>query len=116
MRKFWDVQELSMMPDIDYGRFASMCAINPPGDYEGPAIASAATITVSRRVHKVSGVAAIATINPPFTGFVGTITLIPTGIFTMTTGGNIAVARTAVVSVPIDVYFDGALWYPSSAA
>lgn len=115
MRNYF-VQDVMLMPDIDYGRFSSMCAINPPGDYEGPLIASAATITVSRRVHKVSGTAAITTINPPFTGFVGTITLVPTGIFTMATGGNIAVARTAVVSVPIDCYYDGATWYPSSAA
>jgi len=34
------------MPDVDLAKFAAKCAINPPGDYLGPTIASAATITL----------------------------------------------------------------------
>jgi len=104
------------MPDVDLAKFAARAAINPPGQYEGPPLASAATITLSHPVHKVTGVVAIVNINPPYTGFVGHVTLIPTAIWTMTAAGNIAVARTAVVGVVVQMYYDGAVWYPSSAA
>jgi hypothetical protein len=104
------------MPDADFQKFASQIAVNPPGSYEGPAIASAAAITLSHPVHKISGVAAISTINPPFTGFVGHVTLIPTGAWTLATGANVAVARTAVPNVAMRLYYDGSTWYPSSAA
>ena len=48
-----------------------------------------------------------------FTG--GTITLIPTGAFTWTTAGNIAVAGTAVVSKALIMTYDYGTgkWYPS---
>ena len=45
----------------------------------------------------------------------GQITLVPTGVFTWTTGGNIALAGTAVVSKAITFTFDVTTtkWYPS---
>jgi hypothetical protein len=115
-KNFWEVQGLMHFPDADLAKFAAIAGINPPGNYEGPAIASAAAITISHPVHKVSGAAAVATINPPYPGFVGRILLVPTGAFTTVATGNIAIARQAVVGVPIDLYYDGSTWYPSSAA
>lgn len=103
------------MPDVDLTKFASRAWINPPGGAEGAVLASATTITVSHPMHKVSGTTEITTINPPFTGFLGTITLIATGAFTFATGGNIASAFTAVANQAVDIVYDGALWYPKIA-
>ena len=99
------------MPDADLAKFAARCAINPPGNYEGPVLASAATITLSHPVHKVTGTTSCTTINPPYTGFVGHVTLVPTGAAPFATGGNVAAALTGTANVPILAYFDGSLWY-----
>ena len=85
-----------------------------------PTIASAATIAPVNPIVFVSGTAAISTITAP-TGFStsgGQITLIPTGVFTTTTGGGaggIALASTAVVSKALIMTYDSvtAKWYPS---
>jgi len=80
-------------------------------------IASAATIAPTAPVTIISGTAAIVTITAPApistTG--GTITFIPTGAFTWTTAGNIALAGTAVVSRALTFTFDATTtkWYPS---
>lgn len=80
-------------------------------------IASAATIAPTTRIVFVSGTAAIDTITPPSPISLGggQITLIPTGIFTTTTAGNIALASTAVVSRALIMTYDvtTAKWYPS---
>jgi hypothetical protein len=82
-----------------------------------PTIASATTIAPTTSIVIVSGTTAIATITAPtpisLTG--GQITIIPTGIFTTTTAGNIALASTAVVGKAlIMTYNQGtAKWYPS---
>jgi hypothetical protein len=104
------------MPDVDLTKHAARCAINPPGNYEGPALASAAAITLSHPVHKITGTAAISTINPAFPGFVGHVTLVPLAAATLATGGNIAVARTFVANVAAQLYYDGSTWYPSSVS
>lgn len=84
-----------------------------------PTIASATTIAPVNPIVFVSGTTQIATITPP-TGFTGgsggQITIIPTGLFTTTiTGGNIALASTAVVSRALIMTYDSATtkWYPS---
>ena len=81
-----------------------------------PTIASATTIAPLNPIVFVSGTTAIATITPPpsMVGG-GQITLIPTGIFTTTTAGNIALASTAVVSKAMIMTWDSgtAKWYPS---
>ena len=80
-------------------------------------IASAATVAPIAPVTIISGTAAIVTITAPApistTG--GTITFIPTGAFTWTTAGNIAVAGTAVVSRALTLTYDATTvkWYPS---
>lgn len=59
-----------------------------------PTIASAATIAPTHFVSRVSGVAAIVNITPPVTG-AHMLVLIPTGAWTMTAAGNIAIAMAA---------------------
>jgi len=82
-----------------------------------PTIASATTIAPTTPIVFISGTAAIATITAPspisLTG--GQIMLIPTGIFTTTTAGNIALASTAVVSRTLTMTYDATTtkWYPS---
>ena len=82
-----------------------------------PTIASAATIAPTTSIVFISGTAAIATITAPSTIATtgGRITLIPTGIFTTTTAGNIALASTAVVSKALTMTYDATTvkWYPS---
>ena len=82
-----------------------------------PTIASATTIAPTKQITFISGTTAIATITAPdpiSTGG-GQITLIPTGIFTTTTAGNIALASVAVVSKALIMTYDTttAKWYPS---
>lgn len=81
----------------------------------GAAVASAASVTLAAPVTHITGAAAIATITPP--PFTGTITLIPDGAFTFTTAGNIAVAMTATVGVPITLVYDDVTtkWYPGGS-
>lgn len=80
-------------------------------------IASAATIAPTKSITFISGTAAVVTITAiaPFTTGGGTITLIPTGVFTWTTAGNIALAGTAVVSRALTMTYDSTAtkWYPS---
>lgn len=83
-----------------------------------PTIASAATIAPTSSLIKVSGTTAITTITPPVVAqngaaFRGCIKIIPTGAFTTATGGNIALASTAVVNRVMDECYDGTQWYPS---
>jgi hypothetical protein len=82
-----------------------------------PTIASAATIAPTKLITFISGTAAISTITAPapVSAGGGQIVFIPTGVFTMTTSGNIALAVTAVVNVPLVMTYDTttAKWYPS---
>ena len=82
-----------------------------------PTIASATTIAPSTPIAFVSGTTAIVTITAPspISGTGGQITLIPTGLWSTTTGGNIALATTAVVSKALILSYDATTgkWYPS---
>jgi len=82
-----------------------------------PTIASATTIAPTTPIVFVSGTTAVVTITAaaPISTGGGTITLIPTGAFTWTTAGNIAVAGTAVVSRALTMTYDVTTtkWYPS---
>ena len=100
------------MPDVALAHFGAQASINPPGQYEGPTIASAAAITLSHPAHKISGAAAVSTINLPYTGFVGNVTLIALGAFTCATGANIASTFTATAGKAYRFYYDGTSWYP----
>lgn len=82
----------------------------------GSAVASAVSITPTGPIFHVTGVAAIATIVAPLDSLqTSQITIIPDGIFTWTTAGNIALAGTAVVSKALSFYYDSGTskWYPS---
>lgn len=82
-----------------------------------PTIVSASTIQPVAPIQFVSGTTAIVTITvpPEFAVGGGQLTLIPTGIWTTTTAGNIALASTAVVSRAVTMFYDAATakWYPS---
>jgi hypothetical protein len=80
----------------------------------GATIASAATIAPTNGSHNVSGTTQITTITPPAWVVAGSeIALIPTGLWTTATGGNISLGSTAVVHKPIWFLWDGAAWNPS---
>ena len=85
-----------------------------------PTIASAATIAPTKPITFISGTAAVVTITAPSPISLGggSIVLIPTGAFTWTTAGNIAVLGTAVVSKALTLVYDvtTAKWYPSYVA
>lgn len=80
-------------------------------------IASATTIAPTKPITFISGTTAVVTITAPspISAGGGTITLIPTGAFTWTTAGNIAVAGTAVVNRALTLVYDVTTtkWYPS---
>jgi len=82
-----------------------------------PTIASATTIAPTTPIAFISGTTAIVTITAPspISTNGGSITLIPTGAFTTTTAGNIALASTATVSRTLTMTYDPttAKWYPS---
>jgi len=79
----------------------------------GTAVESAATITVpaNKTIFHITGTAAISTINLPYTGFTGKISIIPDEVFTFDTAGNIAETYTATVNRVIDLVYDGTKWY-----
>jgi hypothetical protein len=83
------------------------------------AIASATTIAPTNQFFHVTGTTAIATITAPaactVSGFMCQLTIIPDGLWTTTTSGNIAIASTAVVGKAEIMTYDPAAskWYPS---
>jgi hypothetical protein len=82
-----------------------------------PTIASATTIAPTKQITFISGTTAVVTITAPapISAGGGTITLIPTGAFTWTAAGNIAVLGTAVVNRALSLTYDVTTtkWYPS---
>lgn len=80
-------------------------------------LSSSATITPTLPIHFVSGTTTISTITAPFpistTG--GQITLIPTGLWSTNTAGNIALATTAVLNKALTMTYNSGTskWYPS---
>lgn len=81
-----------------------------------PTIASAATIQPTAPITFISGTTNVVTITvpPSFIGG-GQLTLIPTGLWSTTAAGNIALATTAVVSKALIMTYDAttAKFYPS---
>lgn len=83
----------------------------------GASVASASTITATGAIFHVTGTTTISGINTNQAQIqLGTcITLIPDGLWSTTTGGNIAIASTAVVSKALTECWDpgASRWYPS---
>lgn len=115
MKRFYSVQHLLHMPNSDLANFSDY-GINPPGQKVGAILASSATITLTHPIQHVSGTESVSTIVPPFTGFLGRVTLIADGAFTFTTGGTapnaISTVFTAVSGQAVDIVHDGAKWFP----
>lgn len=89
----------------------------------GAAIASASSITPVSEITHITGTTPIATILASSLACTASgtgcqITLIPDGLWTTTTAGNIALAITAVVGQPVYLTYDSGTskWYPSYAA
>lgn len=82
-----------------------------------PTIASATTIAPTKAITFISGTTPIVTITAPSPISLGggKITLIPTGVFTTTTAGNIALATIAIVGKALIMTYDATTtkWYPS---
>ena len=80
-------------------------------------IASSATIAPTAPITFISGTTTIDTITPPapISSTGGRIILIPTGLWSTSTSGNIALASTAVVNKALIMAYDAttAKWYPS---
>jgi hypothetical protein len=107
--------QVSRNKDLGKLAFQDIPSYNGTG-LPAPTIASATTIAPLTPIVFVSGTTAIATITvPPSLVGGGQLTLIPTGIFTTTTAGNIALASTAVVSKALILTWDATTnkWYPS---
>ena len=113
--------------NINFGATASTTTVTVSGTIKttnaiattaaAPTIASAATIAPVAYITAISGTTSISTITVPssMTSTGGQIVLIPTGLWSTTTSGNIALATTAVVNKALIMFWDGvgAKWYPS---
>lgn len=78
------------------------------------ATASATTITAENPIFHVSGTVTIQQINLPYVGFTGSITIIPDGVFALSTaGGNIGKNTNSIVGQALILTYDGAKWWPS---
>ena len=85
-----------------------------------PTLTSGTTIAPTKQISFVSGTSAIVNITAPspISSGGGQITLIPTGVFTWTAAGNIALLGTAVVGKALIMTYDVTTnkWYPSYVA
>lgn len=83
----------------------------------GADVASASTITPTGQSFRITGTTTINTINTPagWTGFQGRVCAVPTGLWATGTGGNIAIASTAVVGKTLCwTYLQASgKWHPS---
>jgi hypothetical protein len=91
------------MPDLNFQDLSTVqSAIQP----KPATIASATTIAPTGFVTLISGTAAIVNITPPVSG-AHMLVLIPTGAFTMTAAGNIALLMgAATVSQPVFLVYN----------
>lgn len=87
----------------------------PGNSISGGLVASASTLVVPGYQTRISGTTAIDTIQLPWEGFEGTLVLIPTAIWTLSTSGNVGLAATAVVGKAMHITYSQqtSKWYPS---
>lgn len=84
----------------------------------GADLASATAISPTHEVHVLTGTAAIDTINLPWPNFSGRLVLISLAAASVTTGGNVAAARTFVANQVNVFYYVPSVgkWYPHAIA
>ncbi len=81
---------------------------------KGGDLASGGTITPTNVLHAVTGITAVDTITAPAGIQAGqTLTLIPKGLFAITTNGNVIIGVTAVVNRALVLVWDGSKWVPT---
>lgn len=80
---------------------------------KGANIASGTTIAPIAAITHITGTTTIQTITVPAGFTTGCIVLIPDGLWSTNTSGNIALATTAVVSKALTECYDGTSWFPS---
>ena len=111
-----DISSCTGSPTLTNLKYSGLIATSAAA----PTIASATTIAPTKPITFISGTTAVVTITAPSPISLGggSIVLIPTGIFTWTTAGNIALAGTAVVSKALTLVYDVTTtkWYPSYTA
>lgn len=90
------------MSDLNFQDFSTVQSDKQPTP---KTIASAATVTPTGFLSKISGTAAIVNISPPVSG-AHMLVFIPLAAFTFTTAGNIMTAGTAVINSPMLLFYD----------
>jgi hypothetical protein len=88
--------------------YATFTYINVP---VGTQVTAAGTITPTGRIFHITGGTQINTINLPFVGFKGKITIITDSAINLGTSGNIFTEITLTQSRAVDLTFDGTKWY-----
>lgn len=82
-------------------------------DSNGAQVTAATTITPTGTVFHVTGATTIQTISIPYTGFIGSITIIPDSALTLGTTGNIGLGSSGITGKALIMTYDGTKWYPS---
>ena len=95
---------------LDTGMNVSRAVVLPG---TGAQITAAATINPVSPVFHLTGATPVATITPFWSGWTGTITIIPDSAYTTLTSGNIGLVSTAIIARAMTQTFDGTKWYPS---
>ena len=80
---------------------------------KGDDLACVGSITPTGQIFHGTGTGLLTTINVPYTGFTGNITIIPDGAFTWNEVGNIKTSGTAIVNKALTFTYTGLKWYPS---
>lgn len=125
----WEMYRKQLHETLDAQFREILEQINSQVQGVGEDIVAAATIRPTHSIHRVSGSAAIDTIAPPnaqrgvdelyaerlVSSFTGPVILIPSSgsSWTLTTGGNIALAATSADFKALICVFDGENWYPT---
>jgi len=107
------------MPNVDLAVWNSRIGDSALGGYITPTLASAATISPTTPVTKLTGVGPVSAIIPPWPGFVGHITFLLAGGVAFATGGaspnGITSAVTGVANEAVTMFYDGQAWWPMIA-
>lgn len=95
------------------GRYGFSIAGSALGTMSGADVSSGTTITPTGQQFRVTGTTTVQSIALPFTGFEGTLIIIPDGSLPFGTSGNIAASLTASANVPVTATYlaETGKWY-----